>query len=108
MKLDEIHNSTGLIQNGTLPAEVAEQITDFFAFVSDLKKKETELKAMLLEEMEKNGVIQIDMGKLLISYVPSTDRETLDTKLLKAECPDVYNEYVKISEVKSSVKVKVR
>ena len=53
-------------------------------------------------------MIQIDIGELLISYVPATDRESLDTKLLKKECPDVYNEYVKISEVKSSVRVNVR
>ena len=106
--LTEIHNSTGLMENGTLSPAVTDQIVDFFSFVSELKKKEAELKEMLLDEMEKNGVIQIDIGKLLISYVPATDRESLDTKLLKKECPDVYNEYVKISEVKSSVRVKVR
>ena len=106
--LEDIHNSTGLMENGTLPPAVAEQITDFFRVANQVKKRESELKAMILEEMEKNGVIQIDSGDLLISYVPATDRESLDTKLLKEECPDVYNEYVKISEVKSSVRVKVR
>lgn len=110
--LTELHNSTGLLVQGKngveMVPEAAQEITDFLKFVKDLKKKEETFKQMLLEEMEKNGVVKIQTPDLLISYVAPTDRETLDTKLLKTECPDVYDAYCRISAVAASVRIKLK
>ena len=57
--------------------------------------------------MENNGVTKFDGDGIKISYVAETTRETFDSKQFKADMPDLYNEYVKFSKVKSSVRIKV-
>lgn len=58
--------------------------------------------------MESKGIIKLDTDELTISYVAPTDRETLDTKALREELPDIYDTYVKISPVKSSIRIKLK
>ena len=58
--------------------------------------------------MESKGIIKLDTDELTISYVAPTDRETLDTKALREELPDIYDTYAKISPVKSSIRIKLK
>ncbi len=103
MELIEVNNNTALLNK-----DIAAVIADFEDRIKDLKAKEDKLKALILAEMEAKNIVKVDNEYLTISYVASTDRETLDSKKLRAELPDIYDEYVKISPVKSSIRIKVK
>lgn len=91
-----------------LNPDTAAKIAEFERMAKEVKAKEDELKKAILLEMETKRVIKLDTGALLISYVAATDRETLDSKALKEELPDIYDTYVKISPVKSSIRIKLK
>lgn len=91
-----------------LNPETAAKVAEFERIAKEVKTKEEELKKAILTEMENKGVIKLDTGALIISYVAPTDRETLDNKALKEELPDIYDAYVKISPVKSSIRIKLK
>lgn len=73
-----------------------------------LKEMQDNYKEELLNAMEQNNIIKLETDELVITYVAPTDRETFDSKAFKAEHQDLYDEYVKMSSVKSSVRLKVK
>ena len=91
-----------------LDAETAQKIADFEKAVKEIKEKEDALKKAILEEMEQKGVLKLETDELLLSYVAGTTRETLDSKTLREELPDIYDTYVKISPVKPSIRIKLK
>lgn len=76
--------------------------------IKDLKALQDSYKENLLKEMEENNVLKIDTEELSISYVAPSTRETLDSKKLKEDLPDIYDLYVKFTDVKSSLRIKVK
>ena len=58
--------------------------------------------------MEEKNIIKLETNELIITYVAETYRESFDSKTLKAEDEELYNKYVQISPVKSSVRIKVK
>ncbi|MBQ6483086.1 MAG: hypothetical protein IJI45_18425 [Anaerolineaceae bacterium] len=97
-----------IIVDGHLDASLSKQIMDYERAIKTLKDEYDRMKAMILDAMEREGVIKLETNELAITYVGKTDRETLDSKTLKAELPDVYDAYVKISPVKPSIRIKVK
>jgi hypothetical protein len=73
----------------------------------NIKAKQDELKQKILDEMESKGILSIKSPELTISYVAPTSRETFDSKSFRKDHPDLYDEYVSISLVKASVRMKV-
>lgn len=73
-----------------------------------LKTDYDELKKKLLLEMEKKNVIKVETDGIRINYIAETDRETFNSKAFRNEHPDLYDEYVTISPVKASVRIKVK
>ena len=73
-------------------------------------KRARELSVMPIsdEEMEKKGIKKIESEELLINYIESTDRETFDKKAFQKEHADLFDEYVTMKPVKSSIRVKVK
>jgi hypothetical protein len=57
--------------------------------------------------MEKRKILALKAGNVSVTYVSPTKRETFDTKRFKAENVDLYKQYIKTSEVKSSIRIKV-
>lgn len=74
----------------------------------EIEQQENELRRNLLIAMEKNNITKIENDNILISYVDETTREDLDKKKLKQEQPKVYNKYIKIIPVKSSLRIKLK
>lgn len=103
MELIKIENEVAI-----LDPEVSKTIAEFERQIKSIKEQEDNLKKAILEEMEQNQIIKIDTPDILISYVAPTDRETFDSKSFKAEHQDIYDEYVKMSPVKSSIRIKVK
>ena len=92
----------------TLAPEIIEKVIAFEQMAKDVKAAEDKLKADILAEMEEKGILKFDTGKLLITYVPETQRESFDTKAFRADFPELYDDFVKLSPVKSSIRIKVR
>lgn len=90
-----------------LNASASALLAEFERQVKAIKAKEEELKQKILEEMESKGIVSIKSPELTISYVAPTTRETFDSKSFRKDHPDLYDEYVNISMVKASVRMKV-
>lgn len=93
---------------GLLNPEISDKIADFEKKIKKLKEQEDLLKQSILEEMEAKGIVKIENDDLLINYIAPTDREVFDNKKLREDNPDLYDEYVKISKVKASIRIKVK
>lgn len=103
MELIKIENGLSL-----LDPKASKQIADFEKTVKEIKEKEDKLKEAIKAEMEAKGILKLDTPELAISYVAPTYRETFDSKALKVDDETLYNKYVKISNVSSSVRIKVK
>lgn len=99
-------NDIIITENG-LSLESKNLVVEFYRKKNELKKVEDELKANLLKEMKTREIKQIKLENegILIDYILPTTKESLDTKKLKAEKPEIYDEYCKISDVKEYVKI---
>ena len=58
--------------------------------------------------MEKNNIIKLESDNLVISYIAPYDRESFDSKSFKEQHQDLYDEYVKLSSVSASIRIKVK
>lgn len=100
------------VENGVsiLDAEVSKKIAEFEKKLKALKEQEDELKQAILEEMEKQGIIKLEdeTSGLTINYIAKTYRESFDGKKFKEDYPDMYDDYIKMSPVKSSIRIKVK
>lgn len=96
------------IKNGKLAENAVALLIQKEQEAKRAKEEYDALKDQLLTAMEKYDVVKIDTPELLISYVAPSESERLDTKALKENCPDLYNEFVKFVPVKASVRIKVK
>lgn len=103
MNLIKVENETALLN-----ADVSKKIADFERQLKAIKEQEDILKQEILGEMEAKGIIKIENDDLMISYIASTDRETFDSKAFKEVHQDLYDEFVKMTPVKSSIRIKVK
>ena len=95
------------IEDGVAKAlpEVITKLKEAELTIKLLKDMQKNYKEKLLQEMEDKGVIKIDTPELSITYVAPTTRSGLDIDRLKEEKPEIYEEYLQISDVASSVKI---
>ena len=96
------------LENGQLSAYAVNMLIVKEREAKKAKEEYEALKAELLQAMEKNNVIKIENDVLLINYIAPTESERLDTKALKENCPELYDEFVTFTKVKSSVRIKVK
>lgn len=98
------------IANGTaiLDVEASKKIADFERKLKEIKEKEDELKKAILEEMESKAILRIETEDFIISYKATYDRESFDSKKFRAEHEDLFDDYVKLTPVKSSIVLKLK
>lgn len=93
-------------------AVIAEEVINQIIAVENQKKeiesKQKQLKDELLLAMEQNGVKSIDNEQLKISYIAPKKQSRFDTKSLQKEMPEIYEAYLKESDVSASVRITVR
>lgn len=100
-----------LVNNGNnlvLKEDISKQIAYLETIAKQVKEAQEEIKTGILKEMEEKNIIKLETNELIITYVAETYRESFDSKTLKAEDEELYNKYVTISPVKSSVRIKVK
>ena len=98
------------IESGTaiLDAEAVRKIAEFEDAMKKLKQAEDKLKKEILSEMEEKNILKIENDTMTISYIGATGMETFNSKKFRADNPDLYDAYVTISPVKSSIRIKVK
>lgn len=91
-----------------LVKDVVDTITSVENEIKRLKEMQDNYKEKLLMLMEEYDVLKIEIPELTITRKTATTRESLDSKALKEELPDIYDTYCKISNVKGSLTIKVK
>lgn len=80
---------------------------------ADARKKQAEkdlesVKEAIKKAMEDNGITKYEDESLLINLIAPTERESVDSKRLKAEFPEAYEACKKTTPVKGSVRIKLK
>lgn len=93
------------VENGeiTIAEELVNKIIDFNKVKKEMEYQEKLLKEGLMEAMNEVGIEHFSINGLSATIRKGSTRTTLDTKRLKAECPDIYESYSKTSETKPSL-----
>jgi hypothetical protein len=79
----------------------------------DMQKKQAEekakeLRAMLLEEMEKQAFKTFENDRIRITYIAPQTRSTIDSARLKKDLPEIAEKYQKQTSVKASLKITLK
>ncbi len=95
--------------NSILDMAVSKKIAEFERQMKLIKEQEEALKEAIKAEMEAKGILKVEDEEngMAITYIAPSYRETFDSKKFKAEKPEMYDEYVKLSPVKSSIRIKL-
>lgn len=73
-----------------------------------LEEKSKIIKDNILKAMEDNGIKKIDNEYFTITYVEPTKRETIDSKRLKLEQPEIASQYTTVSNINASLRIKIK
>lgn len=95
------------VENGKIEVakEIVQQIINLEKTKLEIELKEKEFRKALKEKMEECGITKWTTDGLCATVTKATTRTTLDSKRLKEELPDIYDEYSKTSNVSSSIKL---
>ena len=98
------------LENGKygLVKDAVDTITTIENEIKKLKEMQDNYKEQLLKVMEENDILKIEIPELTITRKAPTTRETLDSKSLKADMPEIYDEYVRLTDVKGSITIKLK
>ena len=75
--------------------------------IKELTEKRKELSEGLLRIMAENNTKSYKGDYITLSRKSASTKETLDTKKLKEEHPDIYGKYIKKTKVKESLTIKL-
>ncbi len=101
-ELVKIENNEIVIANETI-----EKIKNFEKVKAEMDLMQKDLKQQLKDKMESLGIKKFIANGLCATIKNATTRTTLDSKKLKEELPDIYEEYSKTSDVASSITLTV-
>lgn len=84
------------------------QMLEFEQKAKELKEQQKVFREQLYQKMEENDIKKIDTGDIIITRVLPTVRKSVDSTKLKKELPDVYEQFLKESAVKGSIRIKAK
>lgn len=83
--------------------------------LQNLKKKQDEIQAqadeirnLILKAMKEQGIKSFENDFLKLTYIAPSERETIDTKKLKKDLPEIAQKYSKKISVKETVRITLR
>lgn len=97
-----------LTKQNELVEEAGEQIIKFETAIKELQEKEKQFREALLNQMQERGVKSVKYKNLTISLTDAHVTEKFDSKAFKADYEQLYNEYVKLTDVKASVAIRIK
>lgn len=72
------------------------------------EENRNKVRDKIIEIMKEQGITKFENDNIAITYIAPTDAETFDSKKFKEEHPDTYQEYVKITQKKESVRITLK
>ncbi len=87
---------------------IESQIIEFKEAIKTLEAKKQENLSKLEEAMKREGVKKIETERILVTFVEPSKSKTIDTARLKAEQPEIAEQYAKETERKGFVKITLR
>lgn len=93
------------IINGELSQELSKDIAELERLADEYKKKKEKMRKIILAAMKEKGIVKIDNDFITITYIEPTTQEKFDSKSLKADLPEIYNNYCNITPKADYVKV---
>lgn len=81
------------------------QILDLLAKKKEIEEQVKTFSERMKGEMEKAGVKKWETDNMRLTYIEPTTKETFDSKRFKDEHPESYREYIKTTNVKSSIRI---
>lgn len=103
-----VHRTKNVI---TIDSDSAKKYIELVTKINTLKKElepiETQLKNELMNSMEEIDVTNVKSNGINASFKKAYTQNKFDTTRLKQENIDVYNEYLKETNVSASVTLKV-
>lgn len=102
----DINNQNEEISLKCLSDKAIKEFNDTLTAIENMEQKIKSIKGQILSEMEQRQINQIKVGNRTISYIPSTIRESIDSKKLKDEYPQVWDMCKKTSKVSASIRIK--
>ena len=106
-----IYERSCLVIDAEFEKQYMQAEANFMAIEQQAKAAQDErdrLRGELLKLFEAQGIKSWDNGKVLVTYIPPTDRLSVDSKKLKENYPTVYSECQKLTKVKSQIRVTIR
>ena len=88
--------------------EVAKQMSEVLVEIAELEAKRDAFKGQLEELFGQYGVDKLDNEYFTITRVDGFTKETFDGKKFKEEHPELAKDYVKQTEVKPSIRIKLK
>lgn len=74
----------------------------------ELEKQYKEMKDKLYAAMEVNNIKKFETEHIVITRILPSTRESLDSKKIKADHPELFEKYKKVSTVSGSVRIKLK
>lgn len=72
------------------------------------EENRNKVRDKIIEIMKEQGITKFENENISITYIAPTDAETFDSKRFKEENPNTYQEYVKITHKKESVRITLK
>lgn len=93
-----------------LASDVKKTIYSIEKEIKNLTELRDKYKKALIQEIEDRGIINCNIKNELftLTYKGASTRETIDSKRLREEKPEIYDEYCKIGNVSSSISVRLK
>lgn len=92
----------------TVPQKELQVFEDILLQMQALETVADSYRTRIKEEMERRGILNLQVGRVKITLVPATIRQSFDTKAFKKDDPDLYSIYLKNTEVKPSLRITVK
>lgn len=85
---------------------IEQRLEELYSYVEEYKALEEAYKGHLLEDFEKSNARKYNGSRYKATYVEPSVRVSLDTKRLKAEHPDIFDDYKKETKTSGFIKLK--
>lgn len=102
-ELKEVNDTMLAVQT-----EITKATANFQTQLEELREQDKKLREAIETAMRDNDVKKFENDVVAITYVAPSTRTTIDTKKFQAEQPELAKQYERVSQVKDSVRIKVK
>jgi hypothetical protein len=92
----------------TVSQKELQTLEDVLMQIQALELVAEDYRAKIKAEMERRGILDLQVGRVKMTLIPGTIRQTFDTRAFRNDDPALYAIYLKNTEVKPSLRITVK